>query len=211
MSYSVSYDDIEKSLSIFSNQMKQLEISRDTLIKETREVISLCSKAIILLHSNKITEAETLLDKSSLLIKNLKNYVIFDLDRYLWPAEQEYVEAFVLKEILERKPILSGYETLNVSINAYVTGLLDCIGEIKRMIYDNLRKNNFDFSLSLFEIMQSIYNLIYPFAFYDNIVSGIRKKLDVSKRIIEDVRITMTEEYQRNTFLTKFQNIVELK
>ncbi|MER5175436.1 MAG: RNA-binding protein [Candidatus Nitrosocosmicus sp.] len=211
MSYSVSFNDVEKSLGIFSHQMKQLEISRETLIKETREVISLCSKAIILLHSNKIPEAETLVDKSSLLIKNLKNYVIFDLDRYLWPAEQEYVEAFILKEIMSRKPVLSGYESLNVSLNAYVTGLLDCIGEIKRMIYDNLRKNNFDFSLSLFEIMQYIYNLIYPFAFYDNIVSGIRKKLDVSKRIIEDVRITMTEEYQRGVFLNKFQSIVEAK
>jgi translin len=98
---------------------------------------------------------------------------------------------------------------MNVSLNAYVTGLLDCIGEIKRMIYDCLRKNNIDFSSSLFEIMQSIYDLIYPFSIYDNIVPGIRKKLDVSKRIIEDVRVTMTEEYQRTAFLTQFKNISE--
>ena len=150
-----------------------------------------------------------MLDKSSLLIKKLKDHVIFDLDRYLWPAEQEYVEAFILKEIVDRKPVLSSYDLMNVSLNAYVTGLLDCIGEIKRMIYDCLRKNNIDFSSSLFEIMQSIYDLIYPFSIYDNIVSGIRKKLDVSKRIIEDVRITMTEEYQRIAFLNKFKNISE--
>jgi translin len=209
MSYSVSFDNVQESLNLFSNQMKKLEINRETLIKETREVISLCSKSIILLHSNKILEAGTLLDKSSLLIKTLKDHVIFDLDRYLWPAEQEYVEAFILKEIVDRKPILSSYDSMNVSLNAYVTGLLDCIGEIKRMIYDCLRKNNIDFSSSLFEIMQSIYDLIYPFSIYDNIVPGIRKKLDVSKRIIEDVRVTMTEEYQRTAFLTQFKNISE--
>lgn len=209
MSYSVSFDNVQESLNLFSNQMKQLEINRETLIKETREVISLCSKAIILLHSNKILEAGTLLDKSSLLLEKLKDHVIFDLDRYLWPAEQEYVEAFILKEIVDRKPILSSHDSMNVSLNAYVTGLLDCIGEIKRMIYDCLRKNNIDFSSSLFEIMQSIYDLIYPFSIYDNIVSGIRKKLDVSKRIIEDVRITMTEEYQRTAFLNQFKNISE--
>ena len=89
MSYSVSFNDVEKSLGIFSHQMKQLEISRETLIKETREVISLCSKAIILLQRNKIPEADTLVDKSSSLIKNLKNEVILDLDRYLWPDEPE--------------------------------------------------------------------------------------------------------------------------
>ncbi len=209
MSYSVSFDNVQESLNLFSNQMKKLEINRETLIKETREVISLCSKSIILLHSNKILEAGTLIDKSSLLIKNLKDHVIFDLDRYLWPAEQEYVEAFILKEIVDRKPILSSYDSMNVSLNAYVTGLLDCIGEIKRMIYDCLRKNNIDFSSSLFEIMQSIYDLIYPFSIYDNIVPGIRKKLDVSKRIIEDVRVTMTEEYQRTAFLNQFKNISE--
>jgi translin len=209
MSYSVNFDNVHESLNLFSNQMKQLEISRETLIKETREVISLCSKAIILLHGDKIVEAEALLDKSFLLIKNLKKHVIFDLDRYLWPAEQEYVEAFILKEIVDRKPVLSSYDSLNVSLNAYVTGLLDCIGEIKRMIYDSLRKNDTDFSSSLFEIMQSIYDLIYPFSIYDNIVPGIRKKLDVSKRIIEDVRLTMTEEYQRIAFLNQFKNISE--
>ncbi len=207
MSYRVSFDNVQESLNLFSNQMKKLEINRETLIKETREVISLCSKSIILLHSNKILEAGALLEKSSLLIKKLKDHVIFDLDRYLWPAEQEYVEALILKEIMDRKPILSSYDSMNVSLNAYVTGLLDCIGEIKRMIYDCLRKNNIDFSSSLFEIMQSIYDLIYPFSIYDNIVPGIRKKLDVSKRIIEDVRVTMTEEYQRTAFLNQFKNI----
>jgi translin len=191
--------------------MKQLETSRETLIKETREIISKCSKAIILLHGERVGEAETLLDNAASLIEKLRDYAICDLDRYLWPAEQEYVEAFVLKEIVERKAFLSGHEKLNVSLNAYVSGLLDCTGEIKRMIYDNLRKDNYDFSLSLFDVMQSIYSLIYPFSFYDNIIPGIRKKLDVSKRLMEDVRITMTEEHQRTVFLDRFKRITDQK
>ena len=211
MDYTVSFENVQNSLNSLSGQMKQLELSREALIKETREVISLCSKAIVLLHGEKNKESEKLLDDASSSIKKLKDYVICDLDRYLWPAEQEYVEAFILKEIVERKPNLSGHCELNVSLNAYVTGLLDCTGEIKRMIYDNLRKNNHGFSLSLFEIMQSIYNLVYPFSFYDNLIPGIRKKLDVSKRMMEDVRITMTEEYQRTIFLNEFKNISEQK
>jgi translin len=211
MDYSVSFENVQNSLNSLSSQMKQLEQRREALIKETREVISLCSKAIVLLHGDKVKDSETLLNNASSSIKKLKDYVICDLDRYLWPAEQEYVEAYVLKEIVERKPFLSGHVELNVSLNAYVTGLLDCTGEIKRMIYDNLRKNNHGYSLSLFEIMQSIYNLVYPFSFYDNLIPGIRKKLDVSKRMMEDVRITMTEEYQRTMFLNEFRSISERK
>ena len=209
MDYSVSFENVQNSLDSLSSQMKELEQRREALIKETREVISLCSKAIILLHGDNVKDSETMLNSASSSIKKLKDYVICDLDRYLWPAEQEYVEAYVLKEIVERKSFLSGHDELDVSLNAYVTGLLDCTGEIKRMIYDNLRKNNHGYSLSLFEIMQSIYNLVYPFSFYDNLIPGIRKKLDVSKRMMEDVRITMTEEYQRTIFLNEFKNISE--
>ncbi len=211
MDYNVGFENVQNSLNSLSSQMKQLEQRREALIKETREVISLCSKAIILLHGDKVKDSEALLNTASSSIKKLKDYVICDLDRYLWPAEQEYVEAYVLKEIVERKSFLSGHDELNVSLNAYVTGLLDCTGEIKRMIYDNLRKNNHGYSLSLFEIMQSIYNLVYPFSFYDNLIPGIRKKLDVSKRMMEDVRITMTEEYQRTMFLNEFKSVSERK
>jgi translin len=209
VSYKVKFDNVQTTLNEFSEKMKQLESNRETLIKETREVTLLCSKSIILLHQRELSEAELLLNKSSILIKNLKKHIIFDLERYLWPAEQEYVEASILKEIMQRKSNLSDHNSLNVSLNAYVTGLLDCIGEIKRMIYDYLRKNDFDFSISLFEIMQSIYNLIYPFSIYDNLIPGIRKKFDVSKRIIDDVRITMTEEYRRISFLNQFKNLSE--
>jgi translin len=211
MSYKVNFNDVQTSLNEFSEKMTQLESNREALIKETREVNLLCSKAIILLHQGKLDEAGTLLEKSSILIDDLKNHVIFDLERYIWPAEQEYVEAFILKEIVQKKSILSNHYTLNVSLNAYITGLLDCIGEIKRMIYDFLRKNDFDFSISLFEIMQYIYSLIYPFSVYDNILPGIRKKLDVSKRLIDDVRITITEEYRRVVFLDKFTDLSKEK
>lgn len=202
----MDYNKLQDSLNEFSIHMKQLESSREKLIKENREIIALCSKSIILLHSNKISEANELMSNALSMLIDLKKYVVLDLERYLWPAEQEYVEAVILKEIVEKKPSFSSHTDLQVSLNAYLTGLLDCIGEIKRMIYDNLRKNDFESSLSLFTIMQSLYDFIYPFSFYDNIISGIRKKLDVGKRVIDDVRITITEEYRRKDFLDRIGN-----
>ena len=205
MGFEIKFSKMESSLNEFSVHLKQVETSREKLIKENREIISCCSKAIVLLHGNNLKDATDMISKALELIQDLRKYVISDLDRYLWPAEQEYVEACILKEIVEKKPFISSHLDLNVSMNAYLTGLLDCIGEIKRMIYDNLRRNDFETSLSLFVIMQSFYDSIYPFSFYDNILPGVRKKLDVGKRIIEDVRITITEEQRRRDFLNKFQ------
>lgn len=205
MSIETDFSKMESSLNEFSIHLKQVESSREKLIKENREIISFCSKAIILLHSNNLKDATDMISKALDLIRDLRKFVISDLDRYLWPAEQEYVEACILKEIIEKKPSISNHIDLDVSLNAYLMGILDCIGEIKRMIYDNLRRNDFETSLSLFAIMQSFYDSIYPFSFYDNILAGVRKKLDVGKRIIEDVRITITEEQRRKDFLNKFQ------
>lgn len=201
----ICFNRIKESLDIFLSQMKKLESSREKLIKDTREIISLCSKSIVLLHNNNLSESNDLLQKAFTQLTDLKQYVLFDLDRYLWPAEQEYVEAVILKEILEKKTDLSNHQDLKVSINPYVTGLLDCIGEIKRMLYDILRKNDFEYSLELFSTMQILYDMIYPFAYYDNIVPGLRKKLDISKRIIEDVRVTISEESRRRDFIKKLE------
>jgi translin len=211
MTFDINSTKLQDSLNEFSSYLKQVESSREKLIKENREIIAFSSKAIILLHSGKTGEATELINNAFSLLSELKKYVISDLERYLWPAEQEYVEAVILKEIVERKDHFSGHIELHVSLNAYVTGLLDCIGEIKRMIYDNLRKDDFESSLSLFIIMQSLYDLIYPFSFYDNIISGIRKKLDVGKRIIDDVRISITEEYRRKSFLDQIDRLSLIK
>ena len=103
MGIEIDYSKMESSLKEFSIHLKQVESSREKLIKENREIISSCSKAIILLHGNKIQDATDLIDKALNLLRNLKKFVISDLDRYLWPAEQEYVEACILKEIVEKK------------------------------------------------------------------------------------------------------------
>lgn len=210
MNEDTKYTKLLFSLNEFANHLVQIEANRDRLLKENREIIANCSKAIINLHGNKINQATEMLEKASISLQSLKKLIISDLDRYLWPAEQEYVEAIILLEIMEKKESLSNNLDLEVSPNAYLTGLLDCIGEIKRMVYDRLRKNDFETCLSLFDTMQSLYDYAYPFSTYDNIVPGVRKKLDVAKRIIEDVRITITEEIRRKDFLERFENKVQI-
>src|SRR5262249_30697489 len=111
-------------------------------------------------------------------------------------AEQELVEANALKCIVSGAPIPSHSE-LGVSGPAYLTGLLDCIGEIKRLVYDRMRSGNEKDAEKLFATMEELYSSVYPFASYDNIVPGLRKKLDVARVLIEDIRAVVTEENRR--------------
>jgi translin len=101
---------------------------------------------------------------------------------------------------MDNKPMPSMRE-LDVTGESYLTGLLDCVGEIKRLVYDRMRSGKGKDAEKLFSTMEEIYNAIYPFAVYDNIVSGLRKKLDVARMLIEDIRATVTEESRRKALI----------
>ena len=148
-----------------------------------------------------------LLEEAQTELGSLRTHIRDDLERYLINAEQEFVEAYQLKCVYE-KTSLAGMDDLNVATSSYLLGLLDSIGEIKRMIYDNLRTERTPDALNLFALMEDLYSSIYPFAVYDNIVPGIKRKLDVAKLLIENVRSTLTEESNRN-LLIKRMDILE--
>jgi len=182
--------------------LKDLEMRRETLIKGTREIIILCSKAIVSIHKGDDSEAEKILLEAMKLLVNFKGIAGIDLDKYLSVSEQELTEGLALLSIVKFLTIPSLIET-GVTGPSYVLGLLDCIGEIKRIIYDKIRKGESEKIEILFKIMNNVYGSIYPLAGYDNLVPGLRKKLDVSKHLIEDVRAVMTDEARRKVVLRR--------
>ena len=52
---------------------------------------------------------------------------------------------------------------LKVSGPAYVLGLPDSLGEIKRMVYDKIRRGMTEDARILVGTMEEIYGLIYPY------------------------------------------------
>ena len=104
-----------------------------------------------------------------------------NLIKYIAITEQELVEAYTLKSILERKALPNMIE-LGVTGTSYVTGLADSIGEIKEDdSYYQLREGRVDIAISLFDIMQEIYSVIYPFGVYDNLIPGVSTKVGCCK------------------------------
>lgn len=188
-----SLEEIDKSL-------KDIQERREILIKGTRDVVMLCSKSIVALHHSQFDDAKNKMDQAKSMLEEFRKYAKQDLYRYIAVAEQELVEANTLLAVMEGKPI-SSMKDLNVTGEPYLTGMLDCIGEIKRLVYDRMRLGNEKDAEKLFATMEEIYTAIYPFAVYDNIVSGLRKKLDVARMLIEDIRAVVTEEKRRRALM----------
>jgi translin len=192
--------DIEK----INKKFKDIEERRNAIIKGSRDATILCSKAIVSIHAHKKNESIENIEKAKKLLQQFKEMGKDDLQKYLYIAEQEFVEAYCLFSIIENSSI-PGMKSLDVSDISYVMGLLDCIGEIKRMIIDKIRIEGTSNVNTLFELMDKIYGTIYPLAVYDNLMPGLRKKLDVSRLLIENVRAIITEEKRRNIMIEKMQ------
>jgi translin len=199
-------EKIKISLKSINDELQLIENRREQLIKESRDIIILCSQSIISLHQGHIQESQLKLDKAKDLYFSLKTLAQTDLLRYLSMSEQELVECSLLMSIVKNEA-LPGLDEIGVSSQAYLFGILDCIGEIKRMVYDMVRLDRYDQAEYLFTVMQEIYREIYPFSIYDNIVSGIRKKLDICKILIENTRELITEEARRSIIIESLKKL----
>ena len=199
-SSSSSSAGIQGSLEEIDKSLKDVQDRREKLIKGTRDVVMLCSKSIVAMHHSQLEDAKSKMDQAKAMLEEFRKYAGHDLYRYIAVAEQELVEAYALKSVMDDKPMPSMRE-LGVIGESYLTGLLDCVGEIKRLVYDRMRSGKGKDAEKLFATMEEIYNAIYPFAVYDNIVSGLRRKLDVARMLIEDIRATVTEESRRKALI----------
>lgn len=193
-------DNIKASLDAIDRDLKDVQERREKLIKGTRDAVMLCSKSIIALHHGQLAEAGEGMDRARAMLAQFREYAGTDLYRYIAVAEQELVEAYVLRAVMEDAP-LPPMDDLQVSGPSYLTGLLDAVGEVKRFVYDRMRSGNAQDAEKLFAVMEDIYGAVYPFAVYDNIVAGLRKKLDVARMLIEDIRAAVTEESRRRALI----------
>jgi translin len=197
-------EHVQTDIEDINKKFKDIEERRNTIIKGTRDATILCSKAIVSMHAHKKNESLEYIEKAKKLLQQFRELGKDDLQKYLYVAEQEYVEACCLFSIAQDNAIPS-MKSLEVYDISYVMGLLDCIGEIKRMIIDKIRTEGISNVNTLFELMDRIYGTIYPLAVYDNLMPGLRKKLDVSRILIENVRAIITEEKRRSVMIERIQ------
>jgi len=200
--------NVKPSLNKIAKSLSEIQDAREFLLKNTREIIILCSKSIISVHTGDMKSAKNNLKQADVLLKKYKKKATSDLRRYMIMPEQEFVEASSLIAIVEKNEIPSEKE-LDVMPESYVLGLMDCVGELKRMIFDKIRIGDIDNASRIFEIMENLYLYLYPFSMYDKVVKEARRKIDVDRILVDDVRGAITEEKRRSELikaLNKLQN-----
>ena len=122
-----------------------------------------------------------------------------DMNQFLFNSEQEVVEAFALMNMLNERGTTrelsfeikdATYETkkskVKVSDRAYIFGLLDCIGEMKRVVLDLQNRHDSDTAKKIFEQMHDLFKKLEVFTEYSNSISYLKPKIDGARHVVND-------------------------
>ena len=158
------------------------EAELDTHIKEERGVVRICARSIKEVHRGNMGEAKEFAAQARKGIDALP--ALAGRGRHV---EQEYAEAVALISVAEGKEV-PGHREMGVGPEAYLLGLLDCVGEVKRLIFERLRKGEREEAEALFLRMEKIYGEVGHLHFSSALVPEMRRKQDVARSQVEDAR-----------------------
>jgi translin len=178
----------------FSGQLER----RDMVLKESRDIIAASSRAIIDVHTGRLKDGESELARAKRLLASLKKSSDGSVSRYLVPPEAEVVEASAVVSLAKGAPLPS-MDALGASPEAYLLGMLDAVGELKRMVLDSILQRKLQKAKRYFEVMEELYSMCSPLSVYDHVVSGVRRKVDVARMLVEDTRGLLAEEIGRDS------------
>jgi len=167
-----------------------------------RRATRLSKQAILFVHQERFDEAKQLLKEASELLTKLdeisKNHPELIYSGLVNAAFEEHVEAHTLLTLIKEERFISP-EELNVPSVSYVLGLSDVIGELRRRTLDSLRKGDVETAEKCMQTMEQIYVELTAMDDAYFLVSGLRRKCDVTRRVIEATRGDLTIEARRSS------------
>jgi translin len=176
---------LESSVGRIVKILEKEEAEQDELLRLSREIIRGCSVAIKCIHSKELKGCEKQMAAVEKLVGDMGKAKGFENIRL--QAYQEYSEARVLLSIIERREVPT-YEELKVPFKAYLLGLLDCVGELRREMLEELKRGDRKKADYYFSKMDELYEALLPVRFSNSLIPNFRRKQDVARMQIEQAR-----------------------
>jgi len=195
------------------DELKERETVHEKVQKDMRRATRLSKQAILFTHQERFKDARKLLKEADSLFVKLhsaaKTYPDMVYSGLVDAAFQEYAEAQTLLSLVEESRFISPDE-INVNSVAYVLGLADVIGELRRRALDSLRKEDVKTAEDCLRLMEEIYVELMSMDEAYMLVPGLRRKSDVARHIIETTRGDITIESRRSSLEQCMKNLEKL-
>ena len=175
--------------------LSAIDAAREKALPLCREVIRHCSRAIRAVHRQEFDQAKELLESAHNLLNEAKQavaaYTELSHAGFIRDAQKEFAEGSITLALVTGKRLPSPDE-LVIDSAAYLNGLGEAVGELRRYLLDNMRKGDLSRGEELLSAMDDIYNILVTMDFPDTITGGLRRTTDMVRGVLERTRSDLT-------------------
>ena len=202
------------NLEAISNQARQdlsaRDGAREKLLPLCREVIRYSGNAIRAVHRQDFRLAEELINTArghlSAAAKAVENFSELSNTGAIRDAQKEFAEATVTVAIVTAHQ-LPGPRELDVDASAYLNGLGEAVGELRRYLLDAMRQGDLSRGEELLTTMDDIYNVLVTIDFPDVITGGLRRTTDMVRGVLERTRADLTLAVQQKALESRLDGL----
>ena len=176
------------------NQVRDLTLSR------SRALIRYCANSIRAAHRHEYDEARALLAEAREAAATMKAdaaaYPDVYYAGYLQDALKELAEAAIVLAIVTGQEVPDPDE-LGIEYAAYLNGLGEAMGEMRRYVLDSMRRDDLASAEGLLDVMDDVYSHLVTIDFPDSLTGGLRRTTDMVRGVTERTRGDLTTTYRQ--------------
>jgi translin len=186
------------------------DAAREKALPLCREVIRHCSQAIRAAHRQEFEHAGGELELARRTLGEAKQAVIayeeLSSASFIKDSQKEYAEGCITLALVTGKQLPSPNE-LGVDAAAYLNGMGEAVGELRRYLLDSIRRGDLSRGEELLSAMDDIYTVLITMDFPDAITSGLRRTTDMVRGILERTRSDLTLVISQNELKSKLEKL----
>jgi translin len=191
----VSYPDLSDLSAAVREVLDDKYRAREKALANCRRIIRLSANSIRATHRGETERAAELVAEAGSLLAESEEALADHHDilhaGFVHDAAKEYTEARLTAALAagDRLPLPA---ELGVRAAAYLNGLGEAVGEMRRRMLDLLRGADLDAAEQTLEAMDRILELLADLDYPDGMTGGLRRTTDVARSLIERSRSDLT-------------------
>jgi translin len=190
--------------------LEEKNAARDRALQTSRTLIRHCAHAIRAVHRGERPQAQEQLAEArrltALLHDELAPYPDLYYAGYSQDALKEFAEASLVDALVAGEPFPAP-ETIGVEPAAYLAGLGEAAGELRRRTLDVLRHDDMAEAERLLAAMDDIYDLLVTVDYPDAITGGLRRITDMVRGVVERTRGDLTTTHQQQALKAALRDV----
>lgn len=169
--------------------------ARERALPLCREALRHSANAVRATHRQEFAQAQELIERARGLLADAKQGLRGHPDIYhagfVHDAQKEYAEACATLALIAEGPLPTP-DGLEIELPAYLNGLGEAVGELRRHLLDRLRAGDVEHCEGVLNAMDDIYSVLVTFDYPDAMTGGLRRTCDAMRGILERTRGDLT-------------------